>query len=149
MPGFIKPQMATLKAKAPPGDQWLHEIKFDGYRVQVHLNKGKKRAFTRTGLDWTKRFFRDRRRIGCSAALDICDRHRKPTFSTRRRPASTSQSAPAHAAQATFCQQLESARHAALSCGRQGIQDDGAVSDPESVPGVRQADEARRRRERP
>jgi hypothetical protein len=44
---------------------------------------------------------------------------------------------------------LESARQAALSCRRQGIQDDGAVSDPESVPGVRQADEARRRRERP
>lgn len=30
MPGFIKPQLATLKAKAPSGDQWLHEIKFDG-----------------------------------------------------------------------------------------------------------------------
>ena len=56
MPGFIKPQLATLKAKAPAGDQWLHEIKFDGYRVQVHLNKGKKRVFTRNGLDWTKRF---------------------------------------------------------------------------------------------
>ena len=53
MPGFIKPQLATLKAKAPSGDQWLHEIKFDGYRVQVHLNKGKKLVFTRTGLDWT------------------------------------------------------------------------------------------------
>src|ERR1700675_2647431 len=56
MPGFIKPQLATLKAKAPSGNQWLHEIKFDGYRVQVHLNKGKKRVFTRNGLDWTKRF---------------------------------------------------------------------------------------------
>jgi bifunctional non-homologous end joining protein LigD len=56
MPGFIKPQLATLKAKAPSGDQWLHEIKFDGYRVQVHLNKEKKRVFTRNGLDWTKRF---------------------------------------------------------------------------------------------
>ena len=56
MPGFIKPQLATLKAKAPSGDQWLHEIKFDGYRVQVHLNNGKKRVFTRNGLDWTKRF---------------------------------------------------------------------------------------------
>ena len=56
MPGFIKPQLATLKAKAPSGEQWLHEIKFDGYRVQVHLNKGKKRVFTRNGLDWTKRF---------------------------------------------------------------------------------------------
>jgi bifunctional non-homologous end joining protein LigD len=56
MPGFIKPQLATLKAKAPSGDQWLHEIKFDGYRVQVHLNKGKNRVLTRNGLDWTKRF---------------------------------------------------------------------------------------------
>src|SRR5712671_6992300 len=56
MPGFIKPQLATLKAKAPSGDQWLHEIKFDGYRVQVHLDKGRKRVFTRNGLDWTKRF---------------------------------------------------------------------------------------------
>jgi bifunctional non-homologous end joining protein LigD len=56
MPGFIKPQLATLKAKVPSGDQWLHEIKFDGYRVQVRLDKGKKRVFTRNGLDWTKRF---------------------------------------------------------------------------------------------
>ena len=35
MPGIIKPQLATLKAKAPVGKQWLHEIKFDGYRVQI------------------------------------------------------------------------------------------------------------------
>jgi bifunctional non-homologous end joining protein LigD len=34
MPGFIKPQLATLKAKAPIRPQWLHEIKYDGYRVQ-------------------------------------------------------------------------------------------------------------------
>jgi bifunctional non-homologous end joining protein LigD len=56
MPGFIKPQLATLKARAPQGDQWLHEIKFDGYRVQIHLNKGKRKVYTRNGLDWTKRF---------------------------------------------------------------------------------------------
>lgn len=56
MPGFIKPQLATLKSKAPKGPQWLHEIKYDGYRVQIHLNKGKKKVFTRNGLDWTKRF---------------------------------------------------------------------------------------------
>ncbi|MBR1255204.1 non-homologous end-joining DNA ligase [Bradyrhizobium sp. AUGA SZCCT0240] len=65
MPGFIKPQLATLKAKAPSGDQWLHEIKYDGYRVQVHLNRGKKKVFTRNGLDWTKRF------SGIAGALDI------------------------------------------------------------------------------
>jgi bifunctional non-homologous end joining protein LigD len=55
MPGFIKPQLATLKARAPSGNQWLHEIKFDGYRVQIHLNKGKRKVYTRNGLDWTGR----------------------------------------------------------------------------------------------
>jgi bifunctional non-homologous end joining protein LigD len=55
MPGFIKPQLATLKSKAPKGD-WLREIKYDGYRVQIRISAGKKRVFTRNGLDWTKRF---------------------------------------------------------------------------------------------
>jgi ATP-dependent DNA ligase len=61
MPGFIKPQLATLKTKAPKGDQWLHEIKFDGYRVQVHLSRGKKKGLhpQRAGLDQT--IFPDRR----------------------------------------------------------------------------------------
>jgi bifunctional non-homologous end joining protein LigD len=65
MPGFIKPQLATLRSTAPKGDQWLHEIKFDGYRVQVHVNSGRKKVYTRTGLDWTKRF------STIAAALDI------------------------------------------------------------------------------
>ena len=56
MPGFIRPQLATLKTKAPKGEKWLHEIKFDGYRVQVNINSGKKTVFTRNGLDWTKRY---------------------------------------------------------------------------------------------
>jgi bifunctional non-homologous end joining protein LigD len=55
MTGFIPPQLATLKAKAPVGDKWLHEIKYDGYRLQIHLNKGVK-IFTRNGHDWTNRF---------------------------------------------------------------------------------------------
>ena len=65
MPGFIKPQLATLKTKAPKGDLWLHEIKYDGYRVQVHVNSGRKKVYTRTGLDWTKRF------ATIAGALDI------------------------------------------------------------------------------
>ncbi|WKA32073.1 non-homologous end-joining DNA ligase [Bradyrhizobium roseum] len=56
MPGFIKPQLASLRTKAPQGEQWLHEIKYDGYRMQVHLNRGRKKVFTRNGLDWSKRF---------------------------------------------------------------------------------------------
>jgi bifunctional non-homologous end joining protein LigD len=55
MAGFIKPQLATLRNKAPKGG-YLHEIKYDGYRVQLHINKGKAKAYTRNGLDWTKRF---------------------------------------------------------------------------------------------
>ncbi len=55
MPGFIKPQLATLRSKAPKNG-YLHEIKYDGYRVQLHLNKGKAKAYTRNGLDWTRRF---------------------------------------------------------------------------------------------
>jgi ATP-dependent DNA ligase len=51
MPGFIKPQLAILKTKAPQGDQWLHEIKYDGYRVQVHVNSGGRRSTPAT--DWT------------------------------------------------------------------------------------------------
>lgn len=56
MPGFIKPQLATLKAKPPIGSQWIHEIKYDGYRLQPHVDRGKARIFTRNGHDWTKRF---------------------------------------------------------------------------------------------
>ncbi|WP_342712763.1 hypothetical protein AAFG13_17365 [Bradyrhizobium sp. B124] len=55
MPGFIKPQLAILRTKAPTGD-YLHEIKYDGYRMQLHVDHGAKKAFTRNGLDWTKRF---------------------------------------------------------------------------------------------
>jgi len=56
MPGFIVPQLATSRARAPSGDQWLHEIKYDGYRIQLHVNKQRRTILTRTGLDWTKRF---------------------------------------------------------------------------------------------
>lgn len=56
MPGFIKPQLATLKSKAPSGEQWIHEIKYDGYRLQPHIDRGKVKIFTRNGHDWTKRF---------------------------------------------------------------------------------------------
>ena len=55
-PGFIEPALASSIEKVPTGDRWIHEIKFDGYRVQVHLiNEGVK-IFARRGHDWTKRF---------------------------------------------------------------------------------------------
>jgi bifunctional non-homologous end joining protein LigD len=54
--GFIEPALATAIAKVPSGERWLHEIKFDGYRVQVHLAHSEVKVFTRRGNDWTKRF---------------------------------------------------------------------------------------------
>jgi bifunctional non-homologous end joining protein LigD len=55
MPGIIPPQLATLRSKAPAGSKWVHEIKYDGYRLQIHLNKGT-RIYTRNGHDWTNCF---------------------------------------------------------------------------------------------
>ncbi|TCQ27444.1 DNA ligase D [Rhizobium sp. PP-CC-3G-465] len=56
LPDFVEPALATLKPKAPSGDRWVHEIKFDGYRLQARIEKGKVRLLTRSGLDWTERF---------------------------------------------------------------------------------------------
>lgn len=55
-PGFVSPALATLRAAAPTGSRWLHEIKFDGYRLQAHVAGGKARLLTRSGLDWTEKF---------------------------------------------------------------------------------------------
>lgn len=55
-PAFAKPQLATLVAEAPEGDNWLHETKFDGYRCLASVGKGGVRLFTRSGKDWTDRF---------------------------------------------------------------------------------------------
>lgn len=56
MPVFIAPCLATLVAKPPTGGDWVHEIKFDGYRIQAHIAKNSVRLLTRNGLDWTERF---------------------------------------------------------------------------------------------
>ena len=55
-PGFVEPQLATLRDNPPLGDQYIHEIKFDGYRLQGHLRGGLASMWTRGGLNWTKRF---------------------------------------------------------------------------------------------
>jgi bifunctional non-homologous end joining protein LigD len=55
-PGFVPPALASLKAAPPAGKRWLHEIKFDGYRLQAHVGGGKARLLTRSGLDWSEKF---------------------------------------------------------------------------------------------
>lgn len=56
MPEFIPPQLATLEGEPPNGDQWLHELKFDGYRMLCHLNRGEVRFWSRNKKDWTHKF---------------------------------------------------------------------------------------------
>ena len=53
---IIKPQLATLAASVPPTDDWLHETKWDGYRLIAVLENQKIRLLTRNGLDWTHKF---------------------------------------------------------------------------------------------
>jgi bifunctional non-homologous end joining protein LigD len=56
LPGFIEPALATSIGKVPAGERWIHEIKFDGYRIQLRLAHEDIRIFTRRGNDWTDRF---------------------------------------------------------------------------------------------
>ncbi len=55
-PGFIAPALATLRSSPPAGADWLHEIKFDGYRLQAHIRSDRVKLLTRSGLDWTAKF---------------------------------------------------------------------------------------------
>lgn len=56
LPDFVAPCLARLGDVPPVGDTWGHEVKFDGYRLQVRIDGGDVRLSTRTGLDWTARF---------------------------------------------------------------------------------------------
>jgi len=56
LPDFISPQLATLVPEAPSGDDWLHELKFDGYRMVCHLHRGKAHFWSRNQKDWTEKF---------------------------------------------------------------------------------------------
>jgi bifunctional non-homologous end joining protein LigD len=56
MPEFVPPQLATLVGQPPAGDAWLHELKFDGYRLLCHLQRGHVRFWTRNENDWTAKF---------------------------------------------------------------------------------------------
>src|SRR6185295_11809782 len=56
MPSEIEPQLATLVTEVPRGDDWLHEIKYDGYRALCEVHGGQARLITRRGKDWTDRF---------------------------------------------------------------------------------------------
>lgn len=56
LPAFVPPCLASLSDNAPDQGNWVHELKFDGYRIQARLDHGKATLLTRKGLDWTKKF---------------------------------------------------------------------------------------------
>jgi bifunctional non-homologous end joining protein LigD len=56
LPDFVSPCLAERQKHVPDGDEWVHENKFDGYRLEARLDNGSVTLFTRNNLDWTKRF---------------------------------------------------------------------------------------------
>jgi DNA ligase D-like protein (predicted ligase) len=56
LPQWIPPQLTQLVETAPSGQQWLHEIKLDGFRMAVRFERGRAKLLTRTGLDWTDKY---------------------------------------------------------------------------------------------
>src|SRR6185503_13421726 len=56
LPKFRPPQLATLVKEPPEGDDWVHEFKYDGYRLIVAANGSSVRCYTRSGQDWTEKF---------------------------------------------------------------------------------------------
>ncbi|MGC2522581.1 MAG: non-homologous end-joining DNA ligase [Stellaceae bacterium] len=56
LPQWVRPQLTELVDAAPEGDDWLHEIKYDGYRMHARLDHGAVQLLTRTGLDWTHKY---------------------------------------------------------------------------------------------
>ena len=70
---FIHPCRPTVVAKPPSGPGWAHELKHDGYRLQIHVRDGRVRLYTMNGADWSKRYpliIQDAARIKGSAILD-------------------------------------------------------------------------------
>lgn len=55
-PDFVEPQLAKLRDDPPSGEEWLHELKFDGYRIQALIAGHQVRLITRNGKDWTDRY---------------------------------------------------------------------------------------------
>jgi bifunctional non-homologous end joining protein LigD len=56
MPEFVPPELCRLVTRAPAGEGWGHEVKFDGYRMQLRVANGVVQLRTRTGLEWTRKF---------------------------------------------------------------------------------------------
>jgi bifunctional non-homologous end joining protein LigD len=70
---FIHPCQPIVAKQAPTGPGWAHELKHDGYRLQIHVRDGRVKLYTMNGADWSKRhplIVRDAARIDGSAIID-------------------------------------------------------------------------------
>lgn len=101
MPRLVEFQHARLVAEPPTGKAWLHEIKFDGYRLQLRIARGQAQIFTRNGHDWTEQLpelAEDAADFTTDCILDgeLCflDAAGKPTFSGLRRAIGQGKTAP-------------------------------------------------------
>ena len=89
LPKFQPLQLCTLVDTVPTGRNWIHEVKYDGYRALIAIGDGKAKVYTRTGLDWTAKF---QALADLAAALPVKSalidgeivafKHGKPDFST-------------------------------------------------------------------
>ncbi|MBI5265388.1 MAG: DNA ligase D [Bradyrhizobium sp.] len=88
MPDFVPPQLCTPVDRPPGGEGWCHEIKFDGYRVQLRVEGGEATLKTRKGLDWTGKFGaiakqgRDLPDVMIDGEIVALDHNGAPDFST-------------------------------------------------------------------
>jgi bifunctional non-homologous end joining protein LigD len=88
VPAFARPQLATLVDAVPAGNQWLHEVKYDGYRALIATGTGGPKIYTRTGLDWTEKFpgiAEAAKTLPAPALIDgeiVAYKNGKPDFST-------------------------------------------------------------------
>jgi bifunctional non-homologous end joining protein LigD len=53
---FIAPCRPIVVSQPPSGPGWVHELKHDGYRLQIHVRDGRVKLYTRNGADWSKRY---------------------------------------------------------------------------------------------
>jgi bifunctional non-homologous end joining protein LigD len=95
VPAFARPQLATLVDAVPAGNQWLHEVKYDGYRALIATGSGGPKIYTRTGLDWTEKFpgiAEAAKTLPAPALIDgeiVAYKNGKPDFSTLQEAIST------------------------------------------------------------
>ena len=75
-PEFIEPELATLDSEVPTGRSWLHEAKYDGYRIIARKAGDEVTLFSRSGLDWTVRFPADRQGAAELSREERADRRR-------------------------------------------------------------------------